>query len=398
MINQNFNCNHPDVEYQKGLRIYYRGDNINNYYNPFFYFWKHSFERLNFKLVPKQKKNQQESGWTHLEGNSQYDVMISEDSDMIKHLTATIDHKNHNRAIFTHEIGRDITYVSSVGSIIYFDDNGNEICKNICTNSLCTLDMRNGRSTPIFCGDALIYIWRHRDGYNLRLSGVIFNEDHYSNEDPVKFKFELISDHKIGLFHGRDSIKVLSNRWLVVYTNSEKDKKAICFDLESFRLKQDDKGHTDVLYDEMVINLDKNVNDIDAECVKFIDSLSNEVPSYAKTHRNGYPMKCVKCGKDTIAGTLRYNGNTTIGLGLGACDKCLIRYSITNERWECFKVIESTNEWSTQERCDQKVEPPDYCCPGQEEHFELDGEPYQQHPYSQPHCFFRVAKEKNKID
>lgn len=92
--------------------------------------------------------------------------------------------------------------------------------------------------------------------------------------------------------------------------------------------------------------------------------------------QKGYPTFCIKCGKDTIPGSFVDAGNTWQGLGDAACRSCMIRYSLSREGWECWKLNTYTKTsadthdngekciiirrgWN---RCNHAVRLPDYQC------------------------------------
>ena len=103
------------------------------------------------------------------------------------------------------------------------------------------------------------------------------------------------------------------------------------------------------------------------------EDVFNHIESYLM--QKGYPTFCIKCGKDTIPDSF-VNGGATQGLGDAACRSCMIRYSLTRERWECWKLNTYTRTRADTQRngkkcvtirrgwirCDHAVCLPDHQC------------------------------------
>ena len=208
-------------------------------------------------------------------------------------------------------------------------------------------DKRNGWphwENLFLCGNTLTYLWKFRDFPELKLSGWVLNEN-----DRLMGKFNNLQS-----WYPKENVwkiekvqpRVLHQRWLCC--TAKEAQQNVCIDLKSIR-SADERN---VMYDTLAIPSAMDP-------AKAILSLTN-VPSYEMTTRNGYPVRCIKCGTKTESGTMSMPSSLHYTLGAAVCGHYLIRYSVSKKAWECMNVV--LDDEDEVQQCCATVGGPDYIC------------------------------------
>lgn len=116
-----------------------------------------------------------------------------------------------------------------------------------------------------------------------------------------------------------------------------------CFDLKSFRAVPNlaDSSMTDLLYDRFSVFPAPGEEYVKIDIAAALSALNS--PSYEPTERDGYPVNCIKCGDRTVSAEIYWDNDSTSHLGRAVCIKCCIRFSKSNERWKCFRVVDKVS-------------------------------------------------------
>jgi len=206
------------------------------------------------------------------------------------------------------------------------------------------------------------------------LSGALLHDDEFLSS------FEYNPERKA---YARE-IKLITNRWLCVPDDDKND--TICYDLNSFKFTK--RAKESMFFGEGGLSYDAFTSLQEASIAHELEALTG-LPPTEPTERQGYPTKCIKCGQDTVQGEMTVaavGGYSSIGLGRAACFNCMIRYSLTDKRWECMKPTACENCY----RCSAEVQAPDYSCT--ESHA-----PESQYSFNTPSVEEKkLAKAKNK--
>ena len=170
------------------------------------------------------------------------------------------------------------------------------------------------------------------------------------NEDKLDLAAELTDSAKWESTYDELEADIIGDRWL----RFQDKKTTVCYDLSSFSKTSNNKQ---VRFDRAELASGSSETEI-------VAALREIAPSHEMTEREGYPVRCI-CGNATSVGTMSMNskpGSTVWSyLGRAVCVDCMIRYSVFQKRWECFKaVLRSDNNEIN--RCSAEVKAPEYCC------------------------------------
>lgn len=271
----------------------------------------------------KQKPSEQnnESKIVEICSNESHAVCAEKPLDVCGRYLGVIDSMNYERAFVCHFLAGYYTSVSVMGMILHFDEQegGNVACHTVAPGF--NYDWRNGgptKTNTFLCSHTLAYVWRHRDMHEYRISGFCL-----AKNDQEPFTFDLNTAVNAPFFLTEQSTYMMGKRWLCV--KDEKEKHTECYDLLSFRVM----NSSQFMYDRVIVPDERSV---EAE----LSALA--VPSYKVTQREGYPLECVKCGKGTFQ-SMVYIDSSSRGLGRAYCVDCNIRFSVSDKRWSCARVV-----------------------------------------------------------
>ena len=242
---------------------------------------------------------------------------------IIFNVYAIQDELEKNRYFVGFETSDNSIGINTLGMILYFDDNGKLKEKRIISKVICNYDMRNSFVNKIMYKQSLIFTQIHRDTGTLMLDIILLSYDdiliakhHYFEDIKPERKFS-------------NETKVLNERFLHVKTNETN----YLFDMGSTRLeKRENKYITKSIF---------NLNKPDK-----IKKIKEEIKE--EEYNDGYPNNCIHCGQITTFAIYSYHNDnyccsSSMGLGRGYCHDCKIRYSKTDKKWECCKLLPETN-------------------------------------------------------
>lgn len=198
------------------------------------------------------------------------------------------------------------------GTFVYFDEDGKWMNTELSRSILCDYDLRNGNVRPKLYKHALVFAQSHRDTRTEMLSISLFDY-----EDRMVANTWIMTDIRKSYV---ESDEELSNDRMARYMKIGED---VWLDLSS----------AEKMGDKVVIKYEKGINTNEVQ--------KNEVAvTTISKYGDGYPDECVVCREKTAEATLHYGRNATMGLGSGYCMRCEIRYSYSEKRWVCCKIVE----------------------------------------------------------
>ena len=339
---------------------------------PFLTFWKRHFRQLNLRLVEAAEQVPDNALNSHLsdyktEYKGPHVVLVASDDvekkagdgDKIYYM-AVMDSKDPKRAF----VGQYIeAYEKMVGGICCFDESGNlDGAPEPFDEQVFQADCRDQKpawDTVFLCGNTLSFLWSYRVTGFTKLNTWHLRED----------RLHGYSQHEI-LKEAPANTQILDGRWLCCsihdryYRRESTPDRYFCIDLESIR--QGDKSaqvpeYTATLYDRVLLP--------GAMDLKTAIGSLQDVPLYDFSTRDGYPVRCIQCGGDTVEAKIMPQD---WGLGLGVCPQCRIRYSNGGKVWKCWDMVNSATKPS-ECNCELSDAAPGYpyVCPNATNH--VDG-------------------------
>jgi hypothetical protein len=250
-------------------------------------------------------------------------LMIIKNSMFFNHIYAVRDELEPNRYFVGFNSFGQYANITTIGMIIYFDDDGNVKNKKIFLRELCNYDSRNGLIETYLYNQSLIFTQIHRDTSAFMMNIVLLSYDDCF-ETRNKFYFEKIKT----ICKFENNRDVLNKRFIKVETI---DTNRL-FDMGSTRIEINKSNKTE---NQLIITSYKVSN---SELENFINSFSDNNEYY----NDGYANNCIECGEVTSIANYSYSNSkysaTHLGLGRGYCFKCQIRYSKTEQIWKCCKL------------------------------------------------------------
>jgi hypothetical protein len=245
-----------------------------------------------------------------------------------QNIIAIKDINDKNRYFIGYYWGKYCQY-DVAGMIVYFDNDNNLKQRNIIDKIILTFDSRNGfintlrnKNTYLY-HNSLCMLQCCRDGRCMIFHMCTFNDEDEITSSIFKYESKILSYC--------DEIKVVLNRFLSVKCLDH----YLFFDLQSFKYICTDsalKKNSKFVYDYYK---DTSIDEFTDKYVKN-NNYNDEYDDYIYTPISGYPAKCIKCSGMTSSIRAYYN-NFMCGLGDGFCEKCLIRYSVSDKCWVCCK-------------------------------------------------------------
>lgn len=227
-------------------------------------------------------------------------------------LFAVQDLMNKNRFIIivSYYLNRSCVQKAS-GIIIYFDEYNKRSSRiTLNKNILQTYDNRNGylnMDNTFLRNQFLISINIDRNTGRLLLYVNEFNYDDDCINHIELYNCDIYLERYF-------NYKVYNNRIVSVSNKSCIDISSFIFDKTTFKF--------DYYNYESIEDFIKNFNE------KNYDDKYNDI----------YPLNCIRCNKKTSSITEYYKG--MMYLGSGVCEECLIRYSLSENKWKCIKLID----------------------------------------------------------
>lgn len=237
------------------------------------------------------------------------------------------------------------TAVYITGLFVYFDSQGNVTNKMIIPKILYNHDYRNGiidEKSTILYNQTLVILVSHRDTGSFIITICCFDYD-----DIIKGIYTNFTDIKSNYFDKNFIVK--NNRWLVFlpeeknYYNKEHDKeKSInIIDLGSVEViiyNPDDLLYSNNVKYKMNYSTYKYKIDNQNEYQKNLDNYLFELyRKPGKKYSDYYPNDCIKCG-NLDGSAIFYHKNMSLGLGKSYCHDCGIRFSYSENCWQCSKI------------------------------------------------------------
>ena len=281
--------------------------------------------------------------------NVKYKIISDEQNEIIQcnyewiHGQTIVIHDilNTNRYFIGFFFEGGYTEQKIAGMIVYFDNLGNMIDSytKIFRNTVCSFDYRNGiinTSSSTLYNQCLIFGQVHRDTHTLLLNINLldYNDniiskscslvDIYSN----KYDFMENNCNKYPRFYYIKGFDVKSNK-----KNDMNSFFDILIDLGSLKLLNND-NKSSFEFTNNLLNLNYYI--ISDDIVKFVSDFNKNSEIYS----DGYPDNCIRCNRLT-KNAIYNDNNTSMGLGNSFCDSCEIRYSKSNNCWECCKIEKS---------------------------------------------------------
>jgi hypothetical protein len=248
-------------------------------------------------------------------------IIMRDDIKLYNNVYVKQDGNQSNRYFIGLKYYHEYCDFSILGLIVYFDDLGNCAEKKILNRNLGRFDGRNGLVNMFLYNQTLLFTQIHRDTGILIVSInilscedlIINNIEKYTNIETNRDSIYGIVDYKRFIMINTKTINILLDLGSVKYIKEYKfdsifKKKLDCFVINSYKVKRD-------------------------ELSNFIKEFDSEQEYFG----NGYPHNCIQCKKITSITKFFYE-NLHVYLGESYCKDCNIRFSKSENRWECCKL------------------------------------------------------------
>lgn len=299
---------------------------LNN--NTISYFFRNYINNLKFKKYNIVDKNMILNTEKIIFENGEF-IITCDNIYNLAEIYAVQDIMNKNRFIVIISHTTNIPCLINSGGIILYFNEDNKLYSKIILNThlLVSYDDRNSyisKDNTFFRNQFLIFLAIHRDNNKL-----IININEFDYDDQLINHTEFYTDINPNRFY---SMNIYVNKFLTLSDNS-------CIDISSFNINRN------------IINFHYYVfeNSIENFIDKFIDKF-NDSEDYDDKFGDGYPLNCIKCNNKTSRITFYYN-YTIMNMGSGFCTNCIIRYSKSEKRWKCSKIINNNNCSSDLDLC-----------------------------------------------
>ena len=284
--------------------------------------WKFLLNNVN---VIKQPKTLHASGNIIYEDKDCADIIVLNSNLNFDKVYAVKDTGiQSNRFFIGFHIHHCNTDLRVFGAVYVFDNNGKGELERTFSESVCGFDWRNGCVYTFFYNQSLVFMQSHRDTSSLLLTL------NYLPFDVSQASVSTNTDHTniiVEYYNDNNFLQVDGNpRFVQLVCKANK----FCYiDLGSVDLKTNNTNKPD-----LVINVYDN-----------IDSVS-EPPLF---YGSDYPINCINCNKLTSHGTIieqrSYGATSYLGLGESYCQTCEVRYSKSNCKWVCCKIVKKYSNY-----------------------------------------------------
>ena len=316
-------------KYEKPIKIKKSFENDDENEDENDYFYEEKFINSIYKPKPNKK--------VIFHDSDAQKIMIIKNSILFCDIYAVKDELEPNRYFVGFNNFVEYSNIKTIGMIDYFDDTGNVKNKKLLTKELSDKDSRNGPISTYLYNQSLIFTQIHRDSGALLMGIVLLSHDDKFITTKNSFYF-----NKIKCIDRFKKVNPIINKRFIKFITSETN---YLFDMGSVRTEiiESSKGiFTSVKEDKnhlVITSYKVSTDELDA----FIDNFSAGNEYYG----DGYPNNCIECGDLTFKATYTYPqgkfASCFTGLGNGYCPKCQIRFSKTEQRWECCKLSHPEN-------------------------------------------------------
>lgn len=293
----------------------------------FAFLWQNLVDQMEFK---KHDLNENVENEKVIYSNSKLNTQITMkfNNEIFHNICAICDGNNENRYIVLFEKIGEYCNVSTYGLIIYFNNEKQCIKKKIFNKQIYYYDLRNSVVSKFLYNQTLLFLQIHRDTRYVILTTVLLTYDdfiksNYCFNDTVKCldTKNIINYGRFIFIKGLDNIKFLLDLGSTKYMENH--------------VKNEWSNNDNKKYDCIIINSYETVDE------SFdINEIINTTPE--EYYGDGYPDNCLLCNKPTCEATYITKSEsmftTTMGLGKSYCDTCKIRFSKTNNKWECCRL------------------------------------------------------------
>lgn len=282
---------------------------LNN--NTISYFFRNYIDNLIFKKYNIVDKNTILNTENIIFENEETIITCNNIYNLAK-IYAVQDLMNKNRFIIIISHTTHISFLINSGGIILYFNEDNKIYSKHIVNShlLVSYDVRNSyisKQNTFFRNQYLIFLAIHRDNNKL-----IININEFDYDEQLINHTEFYTDINPNRYY---SFNVYLNKFITLSDNS-------CIDISSFNIN---KNNITFRY--------YNFENIET----FIQNISN-LENNDDKFDDGYPLNCIKCNNKTSRVTICHN-YMIMNMGSGFCSNCIIRYSKSEKRWKCSKII-----------------------------------------------------------
>lgn len=289
----------------KSYDIYLNNDNIS-------YFFRNYIDSLQFKKYNIVNKNMILNTEKIIFENEECIITCNNIYNLAE-IYAVQDFMNKNRFIVIISHTTHIScLINSGGIILYFNEDNKIYSKHILDKHiLLSYDTRNSyisKNNTYFRNQFLIFLVIHRDNNKL-----IININEFDYDDQLINHTEFYTDIKPNRFY---SMNIFDNKFVTLSDKS-------CIDISSFNINTNTIKFDYYVFDNFIEKLKDSENYDDKFC-------------------DGYPLNCIKCNNKTSRITF-YHNYTIMNMGSGFCTNCTIRYSKSEKRWKCSKIINNNN-------------------------------------------------------
>lgn len=264
-------------------------------------------------------------------------LIIIKNSLIFDNIYAVRDELEVNRYFIGFSSYGNYTNISTLGIIVYFDNEGKLKNKNILNQVLSDNDSRNSKIITSLYNQSLIFTQIHRDSGVLMMNLVLLSYD-----DTLISKHHFYFDKIIPTYKFSNNKYIINKRFLQIKSKETN----YLFDMGSLRIEPiKNDGIIDSIFftkynNQLIINSYKLSED---EIEKFTSNFSDDNEYYG----DGYPNNCIQCGELTFKANYSYAfgkySYSHMGLGKAYCHNCQIRFSKTDQKWVCCKIINTDN-------------------------------------------------------
>jgi len=347
----------------------------NRYSNDFFCIWKKIVSTFKFVKKPKILEDDLLSELTYpsdkfktirYKNVDKDEIVIYTDDNEIITTTAKNTYgiysliyavrdmgKQPNRFFIGIVLDGEIVQNTILGLIVYFNEEGNVFEKRIFSKPVFDYDIRNGRYNTFFYNQSLVFTQGHRDTSKLMIGlNLLLFEDFLIN---TSRNYTEINNNYFNKY------KLINNRFI----NIEFKNESLLIDLASLKKveREDDENYG---FYGMFKNKGTKKNYLVIETYSFNDSLNidNFIKDFNKEGEefdDDYPINCINCDSLTSFASI-YNDNSYMNLGKSYCHNCKIRYSKSENRWVCCRLLCNNH------LCQSPLDKDNKCCKEEQEH------------------------------
>ncbi len=231
------------------------------------------------------------------------------------------------------------TSIKIYGNFVYFNSLGDLTELILVPKMLLSFDYRNGRvdkSNTFLYNQSLVFVESHRDSrsYMITVCAFGYYDDLLASSTEhtqIKSKY-FSSDRNIKQF----------DRFLFI--GGEDDKSNYLLDMGSTLVEKKNPEQKNIYLSKSELIMKYSMYQLDENTT--LDNISSQLVIFKskpeQIYSDPYVSNCIKCGILTSSAVF-YDGNMSMGLGKSYCHECGIRYSLSDRKWVCAKLIPNNN-------------------------------------------------------